>query len=353
MRGLKASSEQSKGLIFSIALTAFILIVEVVGGFLTNSLALLSDAAHVMTDLVSLALALFAIFLSGFPASDTRTYGWHRSEVFAAFINGVSLVVISGIIMYEAVVRLVTPEPVKSLGMLGVALFGLVINLAVVHKLQGHDHHDLNMRSAFLHVLGDALMSVGVIAGGVVMHYTGWYVVDPALSIFFSLFILWGAGRVIYDSAHIFLEGVPKGIGINDVVEEIKKVPHVLDVHRLHLWSICSNISAMSAHIMIDPHYHGRREIIINDINCRLVSCFHINHTTLQLEKEQCEFTGLVCDVSHCDIPASRRPGGHFHGHDHGHEHGHAHEHEGEHVHAEGEEHEYEHEHEPEHAHAR
>lgn len=346
MKGFKASSEQSKGLMFSIALTAFILVVEVVGGFLTNSLALLSDAAHVMTDLVSLGLALFAIFLSGFPASDTRTYGWHRSEVFAAFINGVSLVVISGVILYEAVVRLFAPEPVKSLGMLGVALFGLAINLAVVHKLQGHDHNDLNMRSAFLHVLGDALMSVGVIAGGVVMHYTGWYVVDPALSILFSVFILWGAGRVLYESAHIFLEGVPKGIDIKDVVEEIKKAPHVVDVHRLHLWSICSNISAMSAHIMIDPHYHGRRELIINDINCRLVSCFHINHTTLQLEKEQCEFTGLVCDITHCDIPRGRRTGGHFHGHahenDHTPEHTHGHEEDG-HVHEHEEEHAHKH----------
>lgn len=323
--GLKANSEQSKGLIFSIALTAFILIVEVVAGFLTNSLALLSDAAHVFTDLFSLGLALFAIMLSGLPSSDTRTYGWHRSEVFAAFFNGITLVLISGLILYEAVQRLMAPEEVHSLGMLVAATFGLVINLAVVHRLKGHDHHDLNMRSAFLHVVGDALISVGVIVGGIIMYYTGWYTVDPALSIIFSLVILYGAGKILYESAHILFEGVPKGLDINAVVDEIKTVEHVVDVHRLHVWSICSNISALSAHVLIDADLHEKSKKVIDDINCKLMSCFHINHSTIQLEVGECEYSNLVCDIAHCD----RR----VHDHDHD-DHGHDHVHEEEHAHA-------------------
>jgi cobalt-zinc-cadmium efflux system protein len=315
LTGFKADTEQSRNLLFALILTGFIFLVEVTAGFLTNSLALLSDAAHVLTDLVSLALALFAIILSALPATDTRTYGWHRSEVFAALINGLTLVVISGFIVFEAVHRLSSPEPVKSVGMLAAAAFGLVVNLFVVHRLHGHDEHDLNLRSAFLHVVGDVLISAGVIVGAVIIYYTSWYLVDPILSIIFSLVILRGAVKVLYEAAHILLEGVPKGLDINAVVDEIKEVNHVLDVHRLHVWSICPSISALSAHILIDPDYHGERKKIIDDINCRLISCFHINHATLQLEKGECEFNNLVCDIVHCE-----RRVAHTHAHGHSHE---------------------------------
>ena len=325
--GFKTDTEQSKNLLFSLALTGLIFLVEVVAGFLTNSLALLSDAVHVLTDMVSLGLAFFAIILSAFPATDTRTYGWHRTEVFAALINGVTLVLISGFIIFEAVHRISAPQPVKSVGMLAAAAFGLVVNLFVVHRLHGHDEHDLNIRSAFLHVVGDVLISAGVIAGAVIIYYTGWYIVDPILSVVFSLVILRGAVNVLYEASHILLEGVPKGLDINTVVDEMKKVPHVLDVHRLHVWSICPSISALSAHILIDPSYQDERKKIIDDINCRLISCFHINHTTLQLEKGACEFNNLVCDIVHCERRAA-------HVHRHGHEHEHEHEHERDTVHA-------------------
>jgi len=324
-RSFKLDTPQARSLLLSIGLTGFIFVVELVGGFMTNSLALLSDAMHVLADLVALGLALLAIVLAGFPATDTRTYGWHRTEVFAALINGITLIVISGFILYEAVVRIMAPEPVKSIGMLVVAAFGLLVNLVVVHKLSGHGDHDLNMRSAFLHVLGDALISVGVIAGGVIMYLTGWFIVDPALSIIFSFVILYGAWKVLYESAHILLEGVPRGVDIKQVVEKMKEVEHVIDVHRMHVWSICSNISALSAHVLIDPEYNGDRRKIINGLNCILVSCFHINHTTLQLEKGGCEFEAIVCDITHCEIAKV---------HQHGHEHDHGHDHEGEHEHA-------------------
>ena len=332
--GLKADSEQSRSLIFALALTTLIFIVELVAGFLTNSLALLSDAAHIFTDLFSLGLALFAIMLAGLPASDTRTYGWHRSEVFAAFFNGATLIIISGLILYEAVQRIIKQEPVHGVGMFVAAAFGLVINLAVVHRLKGHDHHDLNMRSAFLHVVGDALISFGVILGGVIIHFTGWFIVDPILSIIFSVVILRGAAKVLYESLHILFEGVPKGIDINEVVDEIKKVDNVVGVHKIHVWSICSQISALSAHVLIEPeHEHGAGSRIINDINCRLMSCFHINHTTLQLEVGKCEYEGLVCDIAHCERRPKHSHAGHRHEHMHEDEHIHADPHE-EHEHA-------------------
>ena len=316
---LKADSEESKSLIYAMALTLLVLIVEAAGGFLSNSLALLSDAAHVLADLVSLGLALLAIMLSALPSSDTRTYGWHRSEVFAALINGLTLIGISGLIVYEAVHRLTAPEPVHSVGMLVAAAFGLLVNLFVVKRLHAHDHHDLNMRSAFLHVLGDVLISAGVIAGAIAIYFTGWTLVDPILSIIFSLVILRGAGVVLYDSAHILLEGVPKGMSVQRVVDEIKSRPYVVDVHRVHVWSICSNITALSAHVLIEPTYEGDRKVILDDISCRLSSCFNINHATLQLEKGECEYTSMVCDVTHCE----RRTVSHAHaGHDHaGHRH--------------------------------
>jgi len=169
------------------------------------------------------------------------------------------------------------------------------------------------------------LISVGVIIGGVTMYLTGWYLVDPILSILFSLVILWGAVKVLYESAHILLEGTPRGMDVNDIKEEIIQAGHVLDVHRLHVWSICSNITALSAHILIDEDFEGRRKEIINEINCMLVSKFHIHHTTLQLERTPCEEEALVCSLAHCDPTSGECTynAGHEHGHDHGHDHGH------------------------------
>ena len=191
----------------AIGLTAVTLAAEVFGGFWTNSLALLSDAAHVFLDLFALVLSLAAIKLATLPASDRHTFGYHRSEVFASFINGLTVFLMAIGILYEAWLRCASPEEIKSLPMLLIAAIGLVMNLLAAGALHSHSHDDLNVRSAFLHVIGDAAASVGVIIGGVVMYYTGWYLLDALISVAIGLLILAGAGRVLRDSVHILMEG--------------------------------------------------------------------------------------------------------------------------------------------------
>ncbi len=205
----------TRGFGLAIALTAVTLVAETFGGIWTNSLALLSDAAHVFMDLFALALSLMAIKLAARPATDRRTYGWHRAEIFASLINGATLILIGVGILREAWVRLLHPEVVKSKEMFIIAVIGLVMNLAAASRLHHHSHEDLNVRSAFLHVLGDAVASVGVIVGGLVMLFTHWYVLDAVISMAIVLIIGWGSLRILREAGHILLEGVPPHVDIN------------------------------------------------------------------------------------------------------------------------------------------
>ncbi|WP_432823182.1 cation diffusion facilitator family transporter [Trichloromonas sp.] len=289
----------SRRISFAIALTAITLVAEVVGGFWTNSLALLSDAAHVFMDLLALALSLAAIRLAGLPASDRRTYGWHRAEIFASLINGSTLILIAFGILVEAWARFQHPEAVKSKEMFLIAAIGLVMNLVSARFLHGHAHHDLNVRSAFLHVLGDAVASVGVIIGGLVMLYTGWYVVDALISAGIALIIGWGSLRILREAGHILLEGVPAHIDVNRVVDKMKGVEGVVDVHQLHVWSICSHITALSAHIDLQPDYRLRQGEVIGQLEQMLEHDFHINHTTLQGECSTCETSDTILQLHH------------------------------------------------------
>jgi cobalt-zinc-cadmium efflux system protein len=286
----------------AVGLTAVILIAEVAGGILTNSLALLSDAAHVFADVFALSLSWVAIYLSTLPPTSKRTYGYHRAEVFAAFINGVSLIAIACWIFYEAAHRLMKPEEVKSLQMLIVAAVGLLVNLGVALIFMKESHDNLNVKSAFLHVLGDALSSAGVIAGGVIMYFTGWYVADPILSFAIGLIILIGAGRVTYEALHILLEGTPKNIDINNVAASIEKLNFVKDVHDLHIWSICSDYAALSAHVYVDAQSIRAVQNALGSINNMLRDKFGIVHTTIQLECGQHNGPEpLLCDFRHIE----------------------------------------------------
>lgn len=288
----------TRGFIIAIGLTAVTLVAELVGGFWTNSLALLSDAAHVFMDLFALVLSLTAIHLARFPASDTRTYGWHRAEIFASLINGTTLLLIAFGILGEAWDRMLHPEAVKSKEMFIIATIGLVMNLIAASRLHGHSHDDLNVRSAFLHVLGDAIASVGVIIGGVIMLYTEWYVLDALISMAIVLIISWGAIRILREAGHILLEGVPPHIDINNLVAKMKTIAGVNDVHHLHVWSICSHITALSAHIDIEPEYRLRQGEIIGNLEQLLEHDYHITHTTLQGECSKC-ITGPVIQQLH------------------------------------------------------
>lgn len=289
----------TRGLIVAIALTAVTLVAEVIGGLWTNSLALLSDAAHVFMDLFALVLSLAAIHLATFPASDTRTYGWHRAEIFASLINGITLLLIGYGILGEAWQRMLHPEAVKSKEMFLIASIGLVMNLVAASQLHSHSHDDLNVRSAFLHVLGDAIASVGVIVGGVIMLYTEWFVIDALISMIIVFIIGWGSIRILREAGHILLEGVPRHIEINALVEGMRSVEGVNEVHHLHVWSICSHITALSAHIDTTPDFRLRQGEIIGNLEQLLERDFHITHTTLQAECSRCPTGPIIQQLRH------------------------------------------------------
>jgi cobalt-zinc-cadmium efflux system protein len=301
----------TRGFAIAISLTAITLVAELIGGFWTNSLALLSDAAHVFMDMFALILSLAAIHLARFPASDTRTYGWHRAEIFASLINGTTLLLIAFGILGEAWDRMLSPEAVKSKEMFIIATIGLIMNLIAASRLHGHSHDDLNVRSAFLHVLGDAIASVGVIIGGVIMLYTQWYVLDALISMIIVLIISWGAIRILREAGHILLEGVPTHIDVKEVVAKMDAVDGVNNVHHLHVWSICSHITALSAHIDIEPDYRLRQSEIIGNLEQLLDHDYHITHTTLQAECSSCTTGPVIQQLHH----QPRKNGHHRHSH--------------------------------------
>lgn len=291
----------SRRLIFAIFLTTVTLIAEVIGGIWSNSLALLSDAGHVFLDLFALILSLGAIKLAAQPPGERHSFGLHRAEVLASLVNGLTVLLMAIAILYEGSKRLVSPEEVRTLPMLIVAVLGLVANLLAAKGLHGHAHDDLNVRSAFLHVLGDAAASLGVICGAVLMRFTGWYQTDPLVSIAIGLLILVGAFRVLRDAVHILMEGVPRGMTVELVAERIRAIEGVADVHHLNLWAVCSHIFALSAHVEIDPEHDGQRSLLMHAIEHELQHHFHITHTTIQFDCSACNGGPLIKEFTHSE----------------------------------------------------
>lgn len=283
-----------KRFLISIGITLAILLAEVIGGYWTGSLALLSDAAHVFMDVFALVLSYIALRLSSLPPDDRHTYGFHRLEVLAALINGVTLGVIAIEIFSESWARWQNPQPVKSVEMLVIAGIGLVANLAVVFVLGGHDHEheenereDLNVRSAFLHVVGDAISSVGVIIAAVIIWRTGWIWVDPLMSVMIGVLILLSSWRVLKSSLHILVEGVPEGMSIVEVGQVMSEVAGVDEVHDLHVWSLCSGHVALSAHVVTANQPLTESDGLMADLKRRLLK-LGIEHTTIQFECAAC-----------------------------------------------------------------
>ncbi|MGD8719087.1 MAG: cation diffusion facilitator family transporter [Candidatus Zixiibacteriota bacterium] len=289
------SGAAARRMLWAVVLTSVILAGEVVGGIWAGSLALLSDAAHVFMDVFALALALGAMMLARRPASDKRTFGWHRAEVFAALINGLSLFAVAVIIFVEGVQRLFEPTEVRGVGLLVIATVGLLANGAVALLLRGHVGADINLRAALWHVVGDALASVGVIAGAVVVILTGWYIVDPILALAIGVLLLWGAGRLVRDAVRILLEGTPPGIHVREVAAALVGVEGVTSVHDLHVWALCSHIVNLSAHLVVCP---GTEAEVRRAAEKVLAREYGIRHTTLQLEEESCrpDSEDILCD---------------------------------------------------------
>lgn len=288
-----------KRLIVSASFTAIIFIAELAGGYYFNSLALMTDAAHVFMDVFALALSWFAIRISELAPTQKRTFGLHRVEVFVSFLNSLSLFVITLFIFYKAYERTLSPEPVDAGGTLVIAIIGLAVNVIVALWLMRYAVRDLNVKSAYVHVVGDAAASVGVIIAAIIIRFTGWYAVDPVISIFICLIIIYSAYKIIRDSSNILLEGVPAGVDLTSVVADIKSVEGVESVHSVHIWSICHNVYALSAHVDITPEHRWRMGEIFSAVNERLAQTYHIFYTTLQAECLGCEQGGVLRRLLH------------------------------------------------------
>jgi cobalt-zinc-cadmium efflux system protein len=285
-----------KPLKVTLGLVLVIMIAEIIGGVLSNSLALLSDAGHMLTDALALGLSLFAVSLARRPATPTRTYGYHRAEIMAALANGTLLILISIFIFYEAYRRFFETPVVKSPLMLIVASIGLVANLIGMFLLKKGSRQNINVKAAFWHVIGDTLSSVGVIIAGVIIFFTGWYIADPILAVVIGVVIFWGAVRIVRESVDILLESVPEHVQVEKLTAAVKNVPGVEDLHDVHIWTITSGIYALSAHLKIADQMVSESGDILVKVNEILAHDFNITHTTLQLECESCP-TGLVCNL--------------------------------------------------------
>ena len=286
-----------KDLLIALSITLLMMIAEVIGGLLSNSLALLSDAGHMLTDNFALLLSFFAMKFATMPATEKRTFGFYRLEILAALINGIILVVISLYIIYQAYLRMINPQRVEAMLMLIVAVIGLAANIIGAIVLMKHSHSNLNIRGAYLHIVGDALSSVGVVVGGVIILYTGWYLIDPILSILISFVIIYGAWALVKESVSILLESVPSHIDIETVATAISKVRGVREAYHIHVWTITSGVHAMSAHVLIDDQLVSRSKDLINDIGTLLAEKFNILHSTIQLECERCDMNPI------CSLP--------------------------------------------------
>ena len=290
---IHANPQLERRFLLALGISLLVFLAELAGGWWTGSLALMSDSAHVFLDVFALGLSYIALRVAALPADDRHTYGWHRLEVFAALANGVTLLAITLAIFYEAWGRLQNPAPIHSAEMLVIATVGLVASLATARVLEHHD--DLNTRSAFLHVVGDALASFGVIVGGVVMLLTGWYAIDPLISAFIGAIIVVGSWRVLRSSLHILFEGAPEGIAVGDVARAMGDVAGVQDVHDLHLWSICSGYPALSAHVLVADASCDATTAQLSVLKQTLAERFKIQHTTVQFETTNCGQGTVVC----------------------------------------------------------
>lgn len=267
---------------------------EAYAGFRSGSLALISDAGHNFTDALALVLAAIGFYLQGKPADDTKTYGYQRSGVIAAFLNACSLLIISVVILWEAAERILRPQPVDDRMMIWVAALAVVLNAAIMLALNSGQKDDLNIRAAFIHMLGDALGAVAIIAGAIAIAFTGWTYIDPILSIAIAGLIVYTAWGITRESLNILLEGLPRGLDLQNVTRAMTEVNGVLDVHDLHIWSLASNTHALSSHVLIEDMPPSASEGILKQIN-EVLAGFGIHHTTIQFEHMPCVVSDTGC----------------------------------------------------------
>lgn len=285
----RSASKRRLSIVFG--LTTTYMLAEAIGGLLTGSLALLADAGHMLTDAGALGLALFAIRYAERPATSKKSFGYYRAEVMAALVNAAVLLLISIYILYEAWQRFANPPEVMSWPMLIIATIGLVINFVGMRLLSGSAGGSLNVKAAYLEVLSDTLGSVAVIAASIIMLTTGWYMADPIFGAVIGLFIVPRTWKMLKETAHVLMEGVPANVNLEAVKQEMLKIPGVVTVHDLHVWTLTSGVDSMSAHVCVEDPTQG--VTIVGELRQMLDEDFGISHTTIQVEDRECRPSNL------------------------------------------------------------
>lgn len=292
------ANQTTKRLALSLVLTLGFVIIEAVAGFISNSLALLTDAAHNFTDVIALGLSWYALRISSQPAHAGKTYGYHRVGILVALVNSTTLILIALGIFYEAWHRFLAPPIVDAPILIGVGIVAFIINAVTAWLVHKGSDHDLNLRSAFVHLMGDVLSTIGAVIAGVVIFFTQWNWLDPLVSVLIGALILWNAWGILRQTIHILLESTPHNINMQNMVDDLLTVEGVRGVHDLHVWSINENLRVLSAHVMTEDIPVSIGANIQRGVNEILFHKYNIQHATLQLECVGCDSSMLYCDIT-------------------------------------------------------
>jgi cobalt-zinc-cadmium efflux system protein len=293
----EAASETTTRLTWSLVITLAFVIFEAAAGYFANSLALLTDAAHNLTDVIALGLSWFAIRITAQPANPKKTYGYHRAGILVALLNSTTLILISLGIFYEAYKRFMSPPEVQPSILIVVGLIAVVVNLVTVLLVHRGSESDLNLRSAFVHLMGDVLSTIGAVVAGILIYFTGANWLDPFVSVLIGLLILYNAWGILRDAVDILLESTPRDVDMKKMVGDITQLEGVLGVHDLHVWSITQNLRTMSAHILTEDIPVSVGAEIQSRINELVYHRYNIAHATLQLECVDCDPDCLYCKI--------------------------------------------------------
>lgn len=289
------NSQATRRLALSLGITAIFVVIEAIAGWWANSLALLTDAGHNLTDVLALGLSWFAIWLTTQPAKSGRTYGHQRAGILAALVNSTSLAIISISVFYEAYKRFASPPEVQADILIGVGFIAFLVNAVTAWLVHKGSDHDLNLRSAFVHLMGDVLSTIGAVIAGVVILFTGWNFLDPLVSVLIGVLILWNAWGILRETLDILLENAPRDVEMSSLTSDLLAVDGVRGVHHVHVWSINSSLRALSAHVLTDDISVSQGAFVQQAINDLLFNKYNIGHATLQLECAECDPDVMYC----------------------------------------------------------
>jgi len=286
--------EAKKSILYGIALNSIFTVIELVGGILSNSLALLSDTIHDFSDSVALGISYYANQKAQSSPTKTMTFGYRRTTILAAFINSTILMALTLFLFYRAYLRILNPEPVNGKMVFVIAVFGIITNGIIAFKMLKGKDKDLNIKSVFWHITEDFLGWIGVLIAGTIIYFTGAYIIDPIISVLIGLIVIHSAWGIVKESTNIILEGVPGGLNVEEIETEIKNIQNVNDAHDIHVWSLGTNYNALSAHVVISNMTVDQSHEILNKINTMLKEKFSIEHTTIEFECSHCD-SDRVC----------------------------------------------------------